>query len=311
MRQSRRATPRPAAAARRRTARRWRPGAGRRGPAGPRTAAGRGMASMVQRGRVELDELDVGHGHAGPEGHGDAVAGGLERVGRDGEQLAGPAGGDEHVGGPDLRRLARPSRRAVTPRHRPPSTIRSTAKCVLVDRRRRAAGRPRPAPARPRRRSRTRRRARRGPACGRLRGPAPARRRASRSKIAPSAMSSWTRSGPSSTSTRTASASHSPAPAARVSARWRSVESGSSWSTAATPPCAHRVVACGSSPLVSTPTRMRWVSAARTAADSPATPDPSTSRSSSVPVIVLCLVRRSVQRPLGVRRLRCRRRTST
>ena len=47
------------------------------------------------------------------------------------------------------------------------------------------------------------------------------------SKTAPRAMSSWTRAGPSSTSTRTASASHRPTPAASVSARWRSVESGS------------------------------------------------------------------------------------
>ena len=51
--------------------------------------------------------------------------------------------------------------------------------------------------------------------------------------------------------------------------------------TAATPPCAQRVVACWSSALVSTPTRMPWISAARTAADSPATPEPSTSRSRS------------------------------
>ena len=57
---------------------------------------------VVQRGGVELDELDVGHRHAGPQRHGDAVAGGLERVGGDGEQLAGAAGGDQHVGGPHL-----------------------------------------------------------------------------------------------------------------------------------------------------------------------------------------------------------------
>src|SRR4051794_25324959 len=92
-------------------------------------------------------------------------------------------------------------------------------------------------------------------------------------------MSSLTRPGPSSTSTRTASVSHSPAPAASVSARCRSVESGSADSTAATPPWAHRVVVWCSSPLVSTPTRSPWMSAARTAADNPATPLPSTSRS--------------------------------
>src|SRR5262249_52837984 len=79
----------------------------------------------------------------------------------------------------------------------------------------------------------------------------------------------------------TASTSHSPAPAASVSARCRSVESGSPPRTAATPPWAQRVAAWDSSALVSTPTRSAMSSAARTAADSPATPLPSTSRSSS------------------------------
>ena len=105
--------------------------------------------------------------------------------------------------------------------------------------------------------------------------------RSSRSNSAPSAMSSSTRRGPSSTSTRTASRSHSPAPAARVSARCRSTSSGSSVSAAATPPWAQRVVVCSNSPLVSTPVTRSWAPAARTAADSPATPLPSTSRSST------------------------------
>ena len=103
----------------------------------------------------------------------------------------------------------------------------------------------------------------------------------SRSNMAPMAMSSLTRLGPSSTSARTASTSHRSAPAPSVSARWRSVESGSPASTAATPPCAQRVAACDSSDFVSTPTRSASSSAARTAADSPATPLPRTSRSSS------------------------------
>src|SRR5205807_1922144 len=69
----------------------------------------------------------------------------------------------------------------------------------------------------------------------------------------------------------------------RVSARCRSVESGSPPRTAATPPWAHRVVAWASADLVSTPTRSGGSvsAAARTAADSPATPLPSTSRSRS------------------------------
>ena len=60
---------------------------------------------VVQRGRVELEELEVGDGHPGPERHGDAVAGGHDRVRRDREQLARPAGGEQHVCG------ARTSRR--------------------------------------------------------------------------------------------------------------------------------------------------------------------------------------------------------
>ncbi len=56
----------------------------------------------MQRGGVELDELDVGHGRSGPQGHGHAVAGGLQRVGRDRVQLSGAAGGDQDVAGADL-----------------------------------------------------------------------------------------------------------------------------------------------------------------------------------------------------------------
>ena len=54
---------------------------------------------VVERGGVELHELDVGHGHAGAQRHGHAVAGRLGRVGGDGEQLPVAAGGHEHVGG--------------------------------------------------------------------------------------------------------------------------------------------------------------------------------------------------------------------
>ena len=123
----------------------------------------------------------------------------------------------------------------------------------------------------------------------------PSRARASappgcRSNTAPMAISSWTRAGPSSTSTRTASVSHSPAPAASVSARWRSVESSSPPSTAATPPWAQRVADWDSSRLGQDPdpeagsapasrTRRTEPGDRRrpaTAADRPATPLPRT-----------------------------------
>ncbi len=68
-----------------------------------------GHGRVVQRGRVELHELDVGDGHPGPQRHGDAVAGGLDRVRRDGVELAGAAGGEQDVTGADLDRRS-PSR---------------------------------------------------------------------------------------------------------------------------------------------------------------------------------------------------------
>ncbi len=61
---------------------------------------------VVQRRRVELHELEVGHRHARPQRHGDAVAGRLGRVGGDGEQLAGPARGQQDVAGPHLVHVA-------------------------------------------------------------------------------------------------------------------------------------------------------------------------------------------------------------
>ena len=201
-------------------------------------------------------------------------------VGGDGEQLAVAAGGHEHVGGPHLGAAARrvggdhPAAAAALDDQVEGEGALVAPPTPRPARRRRASARS------PRRWPRPRR-ARCAAASGRPPGPARAGPAGSRSKAAPRAMSSWTRDGPSSTSTRTASTSHSPAPAASVSARWRSVESGSPPSTAATPPWAQRVVACWSSALVSTPTRIPWISAARTAADSPATPEPSTSRSRS------------------------------
>ena len=52
---------------------------------------------MVQRGRVELHELEVGDRDAGAHRHRDAVAGRQRRVGGDREALPGAAGRDHHV----------------------------------------------------------------------------------------------------------------------------------------------------------------------------------------------------------------------
>ena len=51
-------------------------------------------------GRVELDELDVGHRHPRAQRHGDPVGGGLGRVGGHREQLAGATAGEQGVRGP-------------------------------------------------------------------------------------------------------------------------------------------------------------------------------------------------------------------
>ena len=99
-----------------------------------------GHGRMVQRGRMELEELDVGHRHAGPQGHGDAVAGGLGRVGGHGEELAGAAGGQHDVAGPHLDRPARRGRGPRTPRQRPPSTSEVEGEPLLEDGRGRCPG---------------------------------------------------------------------------------------------------------------------------------------------------------------------------
>ena len=54
---------------------------------------------MVKRGRMELLELHIGDGDAGPQGHGHSITGGLAWVRGDGKQLPVPTGGDEHVRG--------------------------------------------------------------------------------------------------------------------------------------------------------------------------------------------------------------------
>ena len=135
-----------------------------------------GHGRVVERGRVELLELDVGHGHAGPDGHGHAVAGGLGRVGGDGEELAEAAGGQEHVGGPHLAadtRRRRRRRRRGSGRPRRAGRGRTSPRAP----RPRWPARRRRACARSRRRWPRPRRGRSGAASGRPRGRAGACRR--------------------------------------------------------------------------------------------------------------------------------------
>ena len=221
------ATPRRGAAARRRTARRWRRGAARRGRAAPRTAAA--AASRRWCSAVGWNCTNSTSATATPARSAMAMPSPVASTGLVVTANSWPA---PPVASSTL--AARTSRRA------PPAST--------GDAPRRSA--------RPRRAGRARRRSRAArPPCaahrvdqrpldlgagGRaagvhdpgqrvaaLAGQLEAGRASSRSNMAPSAISSLTRPGPSSTSTRTASASHSPAPAASVSARWRSVESGS------------------------------------------------------------------------------------
>ncbi len=81
---------------------------------------------VVQRGGVELHELEVGDRGAGAHGHGDAVTGGEGGVGGDGEALAGAARRDEHVAGPHRRPGPR-ARSRGRPRPRPSSSRSSEA----------------------------------------------------------------------------------------------------------------------------------------------------------------------------------------
>ncbi len=245
-----------------------------------------GHGGMVQRGRMELHELHVGHGHPGPQCHGDTVPRRLGRVGGDREQLARAARRQHDVAGAHVDCPGRTGRRAGTGRQRahshaapvldqelerePPLEDRGGGAIRGIDERAFDLGSGGRAPAC------TTRGAEWPPSRAKASDPV-----ASRSNSTPSAISSCTRPGPSSTRMRTASSSQSPAPAASVSARWRSVESSSPPSTAATPPWAHRVADCDSAPLVSTPRARPGPPAAtaparRTAADSPATPLPST-----------------------------------
>ena len=76
---------------------------------------------------MELHELDVGNRHARPERHGQPVGRRLRRVGGDGEELSGSAGGEHGVRGRAPRSGFRRRRAARTPRQRPSSTRRSRA----------------------------------------------------------------------------------------------------------------------------------------------------------------------------------------
>lgn len=100
------------------------------------------------------------------------------------------------------------------------------------------------------------------------------------SKCAPVLISRRTASGPSVTRVRTASSSQRPAPATRVSSRCCSGVSPSP-SAAAMPPWAQRVEPSSRRALVTT-TVSRPAAAQRSAAVSPATPDPTTTTSASM-----------------------------
>ena len=148
----------------------------------PRSASdssGRGICGMVQRGRVELHELDVGH--AAPARSAIAMPSPVLSTGLVVTENSWPA---PPVASSTLRaRTIGAPRRRRHGRRRPGTVRRSTTQ---VERERRSRARrprcgapPRPAPARSRRRWPRRRRGPPGAGCGRPRGPArggPARR---------------------------------------------------------------------------------------------------------------------------------------
>ena len=67
----------------------------------------RGVAADIDGGRMELDELRIGDHGAGASGDGDTFAARLARIGGDGVDLAGAAGGEHHC----ARRQQQPARR--------------------------------------------------------------------------------------------------------------------------------------------------------------------------------------------------------
>ena len=77
---------------------------------------------VVQRGGVELHELDVGHRGPGGQRHGHAVAGRQGGIRRHGVQLSGAAAGEDDVPRPDEDRGRRPAAPPTRPATRPCST---------------------------------------------------------------------------------------------------------------------------------------------------------------------------------------------
>ena len=201
-----------AAAARPRTACRRGRGSARRDRAAPRTAAA-GACGAEQRGRVELHELDVGARHTGAQRHGQPVARRLDRIGGGGEQLAGAAGGERGRDGRGPRGRGRrdPGRdadAAATGRRADRARTTAPRRPTAVARTSSTSARSISAPVA-------------APPAWTMRGSEWPPSRAScswpsrsRSNVAPMAISSLTRLGPSSTRARTASTSHRPAPAA-------------------------------------------------------------------------------------------------
>ena len=64
-----------------------------------------GHGRMIERRRVELEELEVRHRGPGPDRHRHTITGGHQRVGGHREQLAGSPGRQQHVPGPYLHHL--------------------------------------------------------------------------------------------------------------------------------------------------------------------------------------------------------------
>ena len=125
-----------------------------------------GHGCVMERRRVELDELHVGDRDAGPKRHGYPVAGGLGGIGRDRVHLAGSAGGEHDMGRLDSQQV---SRRVERHDARAPVVFHDEieGEPVLVDRRGAVTYGRDKSRARPRHRWRGRRRVAPAPSSGR------------------------------------------------------------------------------------------------------------------------------------------------
>ena len=241
---------------------------------------------VMQRGRVELHELEVGARDT-PARIASAMPSPVDSVGLvvTAKQLADTTGRERSCRRARISIGAPSGPSARTPMQRPASTIRSTAnqpsrtsmrsQCVDGGDERTldlGAGRVTARVHHARDRVTTLAREQRAP---------PSRRRPCDRTRAPSAVSSRTRAGPSVTRTRTASTSHRPAPAASVSdevqlGRVGLLERGRDT------PCAYRVAESDSSPFVSTttdnPRRAAWSAVERPAMPLPRTRTSATAR---------------------------------